>query len=485
MVCARRILAIVGAFVAILVPHFVFAQADRAEKTKDKPPFVTVWVALPSSADLREDVLPKVPPSSNAPGLLVELAPGDERNPEVAGRVKSAFAAARAKGWRAGLTVPLMRVAVPEDPRKAEATTSDVLYPGLGAILAAASNADIVVLEVRDLDDDPRARSYVLRRVASDVRSRSPRARVALAFRSEGGAAFPARAAAIVSDLNAAFADMLGLFTDEVPSPEAFREAADKLVFGRPLFLRVAASSPDAALALAARFAPAGTPAVAAPIAPTPENLAPLASFGALLPDEAGNDTRKAEATLTGKGAIDVYRFVSGLDLGGVVLLPAVDATLQPARGPVTLELDAPSYASAEIVELSTGRKKSFDIPRTKEPPRLTLSTANGAVAVRLTAREKPASEATKAAVGVAGTHLPTAEEILARHQAWRAARDARWTRFVAKNKTSLRFRFADLNNTLDLTLAGPFFYEPGKGYDWAWSEAFFNGVRWRGKKIP
>jgi hypothetical protein len=49
----------------------------------------------------------------------------------------------------------------------------------------------------------------------------------------------------------------------------------------------------------------------------------------------------------------------------------------------------------------------------------------------------------------------------------------------------SMRFRFAELNNTLDLALAGRFFYEKGGGYDWAWSEAYFNGVRWKGKKIP
>ena len=48
-----------------------------------------------------------------------------------------------------------------------------------------------------------------------------------------------------------------------------------------------------------------------------------------------------------------------------------------------------------------------------------------------------------------------------------------------------MRFRFAELNNTFDLALAGPFFYEKGGGYDWAWSEAYFNGVRWKGKKIP
>ena len=48
-----------------------------------------------------------------------------------------------------------------------------------------------------------------------------------------------------------------------------------------------------------------------------------------------------------------------------------------------------------------------------------------------------------------------------------------------------MRFRFAELNNTLDLTLAGPFFYEKGTGFDWAWHDAYFNGVRWRAKTLP
>ena len=35
------------------------------------------------------------------------------------------------------------------------------------------------------------------------------------------------------------------------------------------------------------------------------------------------------------------------------------------------------------------------------------------------------------------------------------------------------------------MRLRGRFFYEKGGGYDWAWSDAYFNGVRWKEKKIP
>ncbi len=118
-------------------------------------------------------------------------------------------------------------------------------------------------------------------------------------------------------------------------------------------------------------------------------------------------------------------------------------------------------------------------------PTRLSLSLAKGPIAVRLTAREKAPAEAPRAAVGVAAARGITAEEILAKHQAWRAARDARWKTLSATSTLSMRFRFADLNNTLDLSLAGPFFYEKGAGFDWVWRDAYFNGVRWRGKKLP
>ena len=160
--------------------------------------------------------------------------------------------------------------------------------------------------------------------------------------------------------------------------------------------------------------------------------------------------------------------------------------TARPAEAAgVALTLDATPYASAEILELATGSTKRLEIPASAVPARLSLSLARGPLAVRLTAREKAPAEAPKAAVGVAAERGVTAEEILARHQAWRAARDARWKNLTATNTLSMRFRFANLNNTLDLTLAGPFFYEKGAGFDWAWRDAYFNGVHWPSKKLP
>ena len=151
----------------------------------------------------------------------------------------------------------------------------------------------------------------------------------------------------------------------------------------------------------------------------------------------------------------------------------------------VVLTLDATPYASAEILELATGASKRLEMPASAVPARLTMSLAKGPLAVRLTAREKAPAEAPKAAVGVAAARGITADEILAKHQAWRAARDARWKTLSATNSLSMRFRFANFGNTLDLTLAGPFFYERGAGFDWAWHDAYFNGVRWTAKKLP
>ena len=180
-----------------------------------------------------------------------------------------------------------------------------------------------------------------------------------------------------------------------------------------------------------------------------------------------------------------MFRFVARTDLGGVVLIPGTAPTGRVASGAFSLTLDETAYLSAEVTELGTGASKRIEVPASAVPARLSLSLANGPLGVRLVAREKLPSEAAVAAVGVAATRGLTADEILAKHQAWRAARDARWKMLTARNTMSMRFRFAELNNTFDLALAGPFFYEKGGGYDWAWSEAYFNGVRWKGKKIP
>lgn len=464
-------------------------QAGAATLSENPRPYLSPWIVVrPDDERLRllAPLPSSVPLSPNAPGLLLELP--DLKDPAALRDVSRLAVDAHKAGRKWGISFTLAPIAVPKDARGAEAASSETLYPGLGAVLVAATDADLFDLEISPISSDGQEQSFVFKKIASEIRARSPRARIAVTLpASSDGEPFPPSMAPILSEGNIAYADLLGThLTDARSDPQKLRDTADRLAFGRPLLIR-GPSLPgvDSLIDLAARYASIDAPVVAAHLASTPEKDGALDRLGNLLSGDFGRDARSAQATTASGARLAVTRVVLGTDLGGVVLIPSIATDGAAVREPVSLVLDGPSYASAEILELATGRTKRFEIPRTKEAPTLSLSTANGSLALRLTAREKAPEETTKARVGVTATRGLTVEEILARHQTWRAARDARWTRFVARNKTSMRFRFADLNNTLDLTLAGPFFYTLGGGYDWVWSEAYFNGVRWKGKKIP
>ena len=375
---------------------------------------------------------------------------------------------------------------VPENAREAEAVTADSLVPGLGALFGAAQGADLFALSLPDLSGDIRSRRYLLMKAAAIVRSRSPSARIAVLFHQPaGGGLFPPGAKELLSEEAAAFVDLLGLDLDHVATtPEAVREAADGLSFARPLLV-TAPQVPGAAalLDLAARFSGVDAPVVAAPLA-DPTGVPLLDRLGALLSGDVNRDGRSASARTSEGKPLSVLRLARGTDLGGVVLLTGADAAGTAAPGPLVLELDSPSYTTAEVFELATGRSRRFDLPKAGNP-RLSLTTVNGPLAVVLTAREKAPSEATRAATDVSAVRGLTVEEILAKHQVWRAGRDARWTRFTATNRTSYRFRLEGFPTSFELTFEGPFFYERGKGFDWSWQTTYFNGVRWKGKKAP
>ena len=336
---------------------------------------------------------------------------------------------------------------------------------------------------------DPKARSYLLRKAAAGARAAAPQARIVFAAGpvAQGGLA-PRDVKQLFSEENAAYVDFVGVTPFARPAPGEVRVAVDDMSFGKPALVDLDLSdvrSPGALLAAAARLAPENVPFVVASPAWPPAEDAALERFARLLDGDFGPDSRAAAASAASGEALDMLplRRANGSrrrrpDPGDV-------ARGSVSSGAFSLTLDETAYASAEVFELETGASKKFEIPASAVPARLSLSLANGPLGVRLVAREKLPSEAAKAAVGVAVTRGLTADEILAKHQAWRAARDARWKTLTARNTMSMRFRFAELANTFDLALAGPFFYEKGGSYDWAWSEAYFNGVRWKGKKIP
>ncbi len=450
-------------------------------------PYLTPWVVVRPGDAAPPSAAAPPRPGVNAPGLLVEVRAsevGDVATPEA---VRRLFDQARAGGRRAGLLVELPEVKVPENAREAEAVRADSLVPGLGALLAASHDADLYVLSLPDLSGEIRSRRWLLMKAAAIARSVGPSARIAALFHQpSGGGLFPPGAKELLSEEAAAFVDLLGLDLDDArTAPDAVREAADALAFARPLLVTAPRlDDAPALLDLAARYSTVDAPVVAAPLADA--SAAPLLDrFAALLDGDVNRDGRGATAKSADGKALSVVRLAKGTDLGGVVLLTGTDAAGAPARGPLTLELDAPSYAAAEVFELATGRTRRFDLPKGGAAPRLSLTTANGPLALVLTAREKAPAEATRAATDVTATRGLTVEEILARHQVWRAGRDARWKRFSAINRTSYRFRLEGFPTSFEITFEGAFFYERGKGFDWAWETAYFNGARWRGKKFP
>jgi len=443
--------------------------------------------------------------SPNAPGLLLKLDPSGWKvgNAPAREAVRALAADAHRAGWRWGLDLELTDVAIPADVRAAEAATVEDLWPGLGEILEDAKEADLVVIEFPDTrvpgthdsgrpqhdTFDIKARAYLLRKVAAGARAATSHARLVLtAGPLARGERLTADTRILLSEENTAYVDFLGVTPLAPPRPGEVRAAIDDVAFGKPALVDLDFSgvrSPAELLSVAARLAPENAPFVVSTPAWSPAEDAAFVRFAHLLDGDFGPDSRAATASSASGRALDVFRFVARTDLGGVVLIPGTTPDGRISSEALSLTLDETAYLAAEVYEFETGASKRIDVPARAVPARLSLSLAHGPLGLRLVVREKLPSEATAAAVGVAATRGLTADEILAKHQAWRAARDARWKTLTARNTMSMRFRFAELNNTFDLALAGPFFYEKGGGYDWAWSEAYFNGVRWKGKKIP
>ena len=469
------------------------ASLSRAAGAATPGAYVAPWLLAPPGDPriARIAALPIAPPSANAPGLLLDLAPAAwrEGREKTLADVKELAEHAHGAGWRWGLRFDLPDAAVPADVRAAESATVEDLWPGLGEVFKEAKNADLVEIGfAQGATGDATARVYCLRKVASGARAAASRALISFTAAPGGaGASIAPADRVLLSEENTAYLDLVAVAGNAQTPPSDVRKAVDSAAFGKPAVVHLGAPvrSPAELLAAAARFAPERVPfTVARPGWPAAED-ATLERFSRTLAGDFGADSRAAVAAAADGTPRDAFRFVSGADLGGVVLVPATrGGAPAPARA-VTLALDSTPYASAEIVELATGNSRLIDLASAAVPTKLHLSLAKGPLALHLTARVRVPAEAPRADVSVAAARGITAEEILAKHQAWRAARDARWKTLTAKSTLAMRFRFANLNNTLDLTLAGPLFWEKGSGFDWAWHDAYFNGVRWPGKKLP
>jgi hypothetical protein len=87
--------------------------------------------------------------------------------------------------------------------------------------------------------------------------------------------------------------------------------------------------------------------------------------------------------------------------------------------------------------------------------------------------------------VKVSGERLPSAAEVLARHQRAAARQERLIPRWRAEQRLLVRVWVAQLSRSFEVVLAGPAFWERGVGTDWELARAWVDGVSWDPDALP
>ncbi len=344
---------------------------------------------------------------------------------------------------------------------------TDTAPDALAAILKSHANVESVIFSAGSgsLPEDAgldRLR-FDVKRLAATVRGLRPDVRVAISAGSAAGGLDRIRLLLDDPTLAPAVDAVL------VPGPAAAETGAHPVPGTAVLWLDLAADRPAPTLvaglaALAANsaervfFGPSPDPAFPAELARAQAYLGPDVSPqpGAAVPDQA--------------------RFFDGKAVAPILFVEPGG----PGKARVDLSSGGP-YREARVENLATGARRTFALGAGAKF--LDLELAGAPAAVRLVPERKPG--AVEAQVSVGGVHGPTAEEIVARERAWKAVQDDLVRSYTADLTTSLRFRVAEINETFDLTIAGPLFKERGRDFDWAWESFYVNGIKWKGKTLP
>ncbi len=238
------------------------------------------------------------------------------------------------------------------------------------------------------------------------------------------------------------------------PPPQA---AAVADVVGNAGGVPVVVAAGDAASAVTALAAGA-----AAVLIPRPDP-AWTAEFAGLLPDPQG-------ATA---GAVGLPTALRSVDLATVVGIPAGFA------GGV-VALPGAWYGAATLIAAGT---RPVGLQRRGDNAIVSLpALADGGVLVA--ARPTGDGNAFER-VEVRGERMPSAAEVLARHQRAAARQERLVPRWQAEQRLLVRVWVAELSRSFEVALAGPAFFEHAVGTDWEITRAWVDGVSWDPDHLP
>jgi MucB/RseB N-terminal domain len=334
--------------------------------------------------------------------------------------------------------------------------------------LAKLGNVAAVVLDFTSVVDDPAATSripFAIKQLSSAVRAASESARVALDLSRISGDPFRFAAEEDVAPYFDAIVAPPGRIAPTVESPAgrwvmtAFAPGASA---PRRVLEAIGPETPELVALLAATES-----------SPTEAEWESLRRLQRYWTADVSRDPTATSGTRADGSRFPVLRFFDGKKFTPILVLP------EDAAGRATIELSGGTYSKASVENLASGAKRDFEL---RGAPTLELDLSRGPLAVVLEPAKRPDTRTT---VEVGATRGLTAEEIVARERAWDAGQRERVTSFVAEMEASLRFRVADVNETFDLTIRGPFFFRRGQAADWVWKEFYLNGVKWKGKTLP
>ncbi|TDI13548.1 MAG: hypothetical protein E2P04_03045, partial [Acidobacteria bacterium] len=207
----------------------------------------------------------------------------------------------------------------------------------------------------------------------------------------------------------------------------------------------------------------------------------PAVSPMAVTPGQVGNVFRGTDG-----GVLDVS--LATLFDGDAfrVLLLYMPAQGTPS-GTAEVVLNTSDVSRPLLVDLQTGRQEDPDLyipDRETDTTSMDLPLGPGP---RLLVYQRFASEGTRRApeeLEVAEVASMTAEEIMALHQAFQSAQDAKLQSYLADAQVDLHFSIGT-GGSLDVRYLNGFFYQRNAGAEWERRELFVNGTRWRSERMP
>ncbi len=143
--------------------------------------------------------------------------------------------------------------------------------------------------------------------------------------------------------------------------------------------------------------------------------------------------------------------------------------------------LPGPPYTSASLSD-DAG---THVLERGADPGLATVDVPPLARSAVLVALRPGEAAARLGVVEVAGERLPSAAEVLARHQRAAARQQRLVPRWSAEQRLLLRVWVTELSRSFEVVLEGPAFWELGTGSDWEIGRAWVDGVRWDPDDLP